>query len=68
MTHYSIIKNPLSSHSGYGVKVVKEKTVENISDDYSIVKFLVDSCNKFGVDFDHFEDILENFAEDYKTF
>lgn len=64
MTHYSII----SKHNNYGVKAIKEKTVENISDNYSVVKFLVDSCNKFGVDFEHFEDILENFAEDYKTF
>lgn len=68
MTHYSIIQNSLSNRKSYGVKVIKEKTIKNISDDYSIVKFLVDTCNKFGVDFEHFEDILENFAEDYKTF
>jgi len=64
MTHYSII----SKHNHYGVKIVKEKTVENITDDFTIIKFLVEACNKFGVDFEHFEDILENFLEDYKTF
>lgn len=68
MTYYSIIDNPLSQDKGYGVKVTKEKTLEDISADYDTVKYLVDTCNSMDVDFDHFEDVLENFAEDYKTF
>lgn len=64
MTHYSIT----FKHNHYGIKIIKEKTVDNISDDYTIIKLLVDSCNKFQVDFEHFEDILENFLGDCKTF
>lgn len=66
MTHYKITRK--TPKKGYGVTVTKVKTVDNISDNYSIVKLLVDTCNKLQVEFEHFEDVLENFAEDYKTF
>ena len=68
MTYYNIIDKCLSNKKGYGVRAIKEKTFDDISDDYDTIKYLVDVCNSMEVDFDHFEDVLENFAEDYKTF
>ena len=68
MTKYDIIETVLPYGKVYGIRVIKEKTIEDFSVDYATVKYLVDTCNSMEVDFEHFEDVLENFAEDYKTF
>ena len=63
-THYELLKK---THS-YGVKITKTRYVYDVSNDYSVAKRLVDCCNRNSVDFDHFHDVFENFAEDFKTF
>ena len=68
MTYYSIVSKGSSNNKGYGVKVIKEKVINNISDDLSVMELLVNTCNRLSVDYEHFEDILENFIDDYKTF
>lgn len=67
MVHYSIITKD-QDNNYYGIKVVKEKIINNISCNYQDIKKLVDTCNQAEVDYDHFEDVLENFCEDYETF
>ncbi|MGN1130015.1 MAG: hypothetical protein ACI4Q8_01595 [Ruminococcus sp.] len=67
-THYKIIKNSDSKACSYGIKIVKERFIHDVSKDYSLAKLLVDACNRNSVDFDQFDDVFENFAEDFKTF
>lgn len=67
MIHYSIIP-PKKYEKGYGIKIIKEKTVNDISTNFSAILKLVNMCNKAEVDFDHFEDVLENFIDDLNTF
>ena len=66
MTYYNIIEK--NNKSGYGIKITKERIIENISCDYSTVSHLIDICNRNEVDMDHFDDILENFLSDGETF
>lgn len=68
MTHYDIIKYDLHNNAGYGIKITKERVIPNISNKFSVVQKIVDTCNNSGVDFDQFDDVLENFMEDYETF
>lgn len=67
-THYKIIKDQYSKNHSYGIKIVKERYINDVSKDYSVAKCLVDACNRNSVDFDQFDDVFENFAEDFKTF
>lgn len=68
MTYYNLIHNNTNNTKSYGVKITKERKIENISPNYSSVKKLVDTCNHYSVDYDHFDDILENYLSDQKTF
>lgn len=68
MTYYNIIDKDIKNNSGYGVKITKERIVNNITNDYSSVSRLVDACNNYNVDYEHFDDVLENFLSDEKTF
>lgn len=67
VTRYCLLqcKNKKSS---YGVKIVKERFVEDISRNKEMVNNLVKTCNKMEVDFDQFDDVLENYLEDFATF
>lgn len=68
MIYYNIINQNINEQKLYGVSITKEKRIENISNNYFAIKNLVDVCNSAQVDFEHFEDVLENFIEDYETF
>lgn len=68
MTRFNVIANNPAKNQGYGVKVTKEKLIKDISNDFSAVQTLVNTCNLHQVDYEHFEDVLENFIDDYKTF
>lgn len=65
LTHYSLIK---TSKESYGVRIVTERIVKDVSISRKIVCRLVKSCNKYQLDFQHFDDVLENFLEDFQSF
>ena len=67
VTRYCLLewKNKKSS---YGVKITKERIVEDISNNKEMVIKLVQTCNKTQLDFDQFDDVLENYLEDFETF
>jgi hypothetical protein len=67
-TSYSLFITGDNAKTKYGVKIVKEKVIEDISDNKNIVEKLVNTCNRLEVDYDHFDDILENYLEDFSTF
>lgn len=67
-THYELFKKQLAKTQSFGVKITKTRYIYDVSNDYSVAKRLVDCCNRNSVDFDHFDDVFENFAEDFKTF
>ena len=68
MTKYVVISTEVDAKRTYGVKIIKEKTVKDISHSRSVVKKLAETCNKAGVEMEQFEDILDNFISDYETF
>ncbi len=67
VTRYCLLecKNKKSS---YGVKITKERIVEDISNNKEMVIKLVQTCNKTQLDFDQFDDVLENYLGDFETF
>lgn len=67
MTRYNVTdKNEVSGQ--YGIKITKERIAENISDNLSVVEKIVNTCNREEVDYDSFDDVLENFLEDFESF
>ncbi len=66
-TRYRLLRCK-NKKSSYGVKIVKERFVEDISHNKEMVSNLVQICNKMEVDFDQFDDVLENYLEDFATF
>ncbi len=64
MTTYELIK-PANNSKGYGIKAVKTRVIEDIANDFEVVKKLVDTCNRCEVDLEIFPDILENYLSDY---
>lgn len=68
MTRYVLIDTIENDRRTYGVKIIKEKIVRDISQSRSAVETLADTCNRAGVEMEQFEDILDNFISDYETF
>ena len=60
MAFYSVL-TPKTESEGYGIRVVTERLVRDISYNYSAVKGFCDTCNNMVVDPSHFDDILEEF-------
>ena len=68
MTKYSVISTNENDRKTYGVKIIKERLVKDISRHHSVVTNLVDACNRARVEMEQFDDILDNFIADYETF
>ncbi len=68
MTKYVVISTEENGIKTYGVKIIKERIVKDISRRRSVVKKLADTCNKAGVEMEQFNDVLDNFIADYNTF
>ena len=67
MTYYTL-SNPQIIGEGYGITVIDVRVVRDISSDYGVVKRLIDECNSNGVAAVHFNDVMENYLSDFKTF
>ena len=67
MTYYAI-NQPQNDREGYGVIVIDIRIVRNISSNYQVVKNLIDECNSNELSAVHFDDVLENYLSDGKTF
>lgn len=67
MTFYFVVKTETRPMQ-YGIKIIRENTVRNISTSLAAVQKLADACNSGGVEDWQFLDILENFMADYETF
>lgn len=68
MTRYVLISTEENDRRHYGIKIIKEKIVKDISLSRSVVRKLVDTCNRAGVEMEQFNDVLDNFISDYETF
>ncbi|MCH5298789.1 MAG: hypothetical protein J1E96_03410 [Ruminococcus sp.] len=68
MTKYVLISTEKNDKRTYGIKIIKERIVKDISLSRSVVRKLVDTCNRVGVEMEQFDDILDNFISDYETF
>ncbi len=67
MIHYSIIfENKKGKH--YGIRVIKEKCIHDITSNLEMIQNFVNICNKNELDYEHFEDVLENFLGDLESF
>ncbi|MBQ5398884.1 MAG: hypothetical protein IIU14_05540 [Ruminococcus sp.] len=67
MTRYRVTE-PKHENQGYGILIIKEKLIEDISPIYSAVKRLADECNRGQVELEDFDDILDSFLSDFATF
>lgn len=68
MTNYIVISTEENNRKTYGVKIIKERIVKDISIRRSVVTNLADTCNRACVEMEQFDDILDNFISDYETF
>lgn len=66
-TRYSLYES-CDEKEKYGVRIVKERIVRDISGSRAMVSNLVDACNDMHLDFEHFDDVLENYLEDFFSF
>lgn len=60
MTVYSVLI-PETESQGYGIKVVSEKRLYDISRNFEAVSKFCDRCNTYSVDPAHFDSLLEDF-------
>ena len=67
MTNYSVLE-PNTDSNGYGIRIVSETRVYDISRNYSAVKDLCDRCNTLSVDPVHFDVVLEDFLSRKEDF
>ncbi len=67
MTTYSVAL-PSKPSDGYGIRLTKIIVIENISNDFDVVKRLADTCNRCKVEAEFFEDVLENYLSDFENF
>ena len=67
MTTYSVL-SPNTEGEGYGIKIVTEKQIYDISYNYSAVRELCDRCNALCVEPVHFDTVLEDFLSRKEDF
>ncbi len=67
MTKYSVLY-PSGESDGYGIKIVTERNIYDISVMLEPVQRLCDACNRAGLSPEHFDDVLENYLADRETF
>lgn len=67
MAIYSVLI-PKAENEGYGIKVVSEMCVYDISYNYQAVSALCEKCNTLDVDPVHFNVVLEDFLSDRSSF
>ena len=67
MTVYSVLI-PKTENDGYGIKIVSEKHLYDVSHNYSAVQELCNVCNTLNVDLAHFSTILEDFLSKREDF
>ncbi|MCR5654004.1 MAG: hypothetical protein K6F88_09450 [Ruminococcus sp.] len=67
MAIYSVLV-PKTKSEGYGIRIVSEKLIYDISRNYSSVKELCDRCNALDVDTMHFDVVLEDFLSRKEDF
>ena len=67
MTVYSVLI-PNTENDGYGIKIVSEKHLYDISYNYSALQELCSMCNALNVDPAHFSTILEDFLSKREGF
>ncbi len=67
MTIYSVL-DPNTDSKGYGIRIISEKRIYDISSNYSAVKGLCDRCNALCVEPVHFDVVLEDFLSRKEDF
>ena len=67
MAIYSVL-NPKAENEGYGIKVVSEIRMYDISRNYQAVSALCEKCNTLDVDPVHFNVVLEDFLSKGSSF
>ena len=67
MTVYSVLA-PKNESEGYGIRIISEKLIYDISYNYSSIKDLCDRCNALCVDAIHFDTVLEDYLSKREGF
>ena len=67
MTVYNVLI-PKNENDGYGIKIVSEKHLYDISYNYSAIEKLCNMCNTLNVDPAHFGTVLEEFLSKGEDF
>ena len=67
MTVYNVL-GPKTEREGYGIIIITERRINDISFNYPAVKELCDRCNTLDVDPVHFDILLEEFLSRREDF
>ena len=67
MAVYSVL-SPHTETEGYGIKVISERRVYDISYNFTAVSELCDKCNALDIDPVHFDSVLEDFLSRKESF
>ena len=67
MAIYSVL-SPEAENEGYGIKVVSERFIYDISRNYTAVSELCSRCNNLNLDPVHFDIVLEDFLSRKSSF